>query len=588
MSVHSTSVSGVRIDGPHHPGQDQVLTPEAVEFLADLHRRFNPRRLELLAARAERQKRTDAGERPDFLPETKHIRESEWTVAPIPADLQDRRIEITGPAERKMIINALNSGSNVFMADFEDSITPTWMNMIDGQINLSDAVRRTISYTDPTSGKNYKLNEKTAVLLVRPRGWHLDEAHVEVDDQPMAGGIFDFGLFFFRNAKAQMAAGTGPYFYLPKMESHLEARLWNDIFTYAQKKLGIPHGTIRATVLIETIFAAFEMDEILYELRDHSAGLNAGRWDYIFSFIKKFSNDPKVILPDRGQVTMTTHFMRHYAKLLIRQCHRRNIHAMGGMSAFIPVKSDPEVNEKAMAQVRADKEREATDGHDGTWVAHPGLVGVAKEPFDRLMPQPNQIDKKHPEYQASAADLLKCPPGRHHRGRTHAEHRRRARLSRVLDSRYRMRAPVQPDGRRRHRRDQPRTALAVDPSRCPPEGRPQDRPQALRLDPERRAAESQSLGSAQALRRLSESREADAGAIRFADLHRVPDDSGLWLDPADGARRERDGDGGVAVYREFRLLRMAMQGAPCPAPLLGLRHGASSCSGRAREQSSPE
>jgi len=411
MSVHSTTVSGVRIDGPRHPGQDQVLTPEAVEFLADLHRRFNSRRLELLAARAERQKRTDAGERPDFLPETRHIRESEWTVAPIPADLQDRRIEITGPAERKMIINALNSGANVFMADFEDSITPTWMNMIDGQINLSDAVRRTISYTDPTSGKNYKLNEKTAVLLVRPRGWHLDEAHVAVDGRPMAGGIFDFGLFFFRNAKAQMAAGTGPYFYLPKMESHLEARLWNDIFTYAQKKLGIPHGTIRATVLIETIFAAFEMDEILYELRDHSAGLNAGRWDYIFSFIKKFSNDPKVILPDRGQVTMTTHFMRHYAKLLIRQCHRRNIHAMGGMSAFIPVKSDPEVNEKAMAQVRADKEREATDGHDGTWVAHPGLVGVAKEPFDRLMPQPNQIDKKHPEYQVGAADLLQIPAG---------------------------------------------------------------------------------------------------------------------------------------------------------------------------------
>jgi len=411
MSVHSTSVSGVRIDGPHHPGQDQVLTPEAVEFLADLHRRFNSRRLELLAARAERQKRTDAGERPDFLPETKHIRESEWTVAPIPADLQDRRIEITGPAERKMIINALNSGSSVFMADFEDSITPTWMNMIDGQINLSDAVRRTISFTDPTSGKSYKLNEKTAVLLVRPRGWHLDEAHVEVDGQPMAGGIFDFGLFFFRNAKAQIDAGTGPYFYLPKMESHLEARLWNDIFTYSQKKLGIPHGTIRATVLIETIFAAFEMDEILYELREHSGGLNAGRWDYIFSFIKKFSKDPKAILPDRGQVTMTTHFMRHYAKLLIQQCHRRNIHAMGGMSAFIPVKSDPEVNEKAMAQVRADKEREATDGHDGTWVAHPGLVGIAKEVFDRLMPQPNQIDKKHPEYQVNAADLLQVPAG---------------------------------------------------------------------------------------------------------------------------------------------------------------------------------
>jgi malate synthase len=411
MSVHSTSFSGVKIDAPRLPGQEQVLTPEAVAFLADLHRRFNPRRLELLAARAERQKRLDAGERPDFLPQTRHIRESEWTVAPIPADLQDRRVEITGPAERKMIINALNSGASVFMGDFEDSITPTWMNMIDGQINLSDAVRRTISFTDPASGKNYKLNEKTAVLFVRPRGWHLEEAHVEIDGQPMSGSLFDFGLFFFRNAKAQLAAGTGPYFYLPKMESHLEARLWNDVFTYAQQALGVPHGSIRATVLIETILATFEMDEILYELRDHSAGLNAGRWDYIFSFIKKFSKDSHMVLPDRSQVTMTTHFLRSYSKLLIRTCHRRNIHAMGGMSAFIPVKSDPELNEKAFAQVRADKEREAGDGHDGTWVAHPGLVGVAKEIFDRLMPQANQIDKKHPEYQFTAADLLKVPAG---------------------------------------------------------------------------------------------------------------------------------------------------------------------------------
>ncbi len=411
MSVHTTSVSGVRIDAPRHPGQDQVLTPEAVAFLADLHRGFNSRRLELLDARTERQKRIDAGERPDFLPQTKHIRESEWTVAPIPADLQDRRVEITGPAERKMIINALNSGASVFMADFEDSITPTWMNMIEGQINLSDAVRRTISFTDPASGKNYRLNEKTAVLFVRPRGWHLDEAHVEIDGRPMSGSLFDFGLFFFRNVKAQIAAGTGPYFYLPKMESRLEARLWNDVFAYAQKVLGVPYGTIRATVLIETILAAFEMDEILYELRDHSAGLNAGRWDYIFSFIKKFSKDPKVVLPNRAQVTMTTHFMRSYSQLLIRTCHRRNIHAMGGMSAFIPVKRDADLNEKAFAQVRADKEREAGDGHDGTWVAHPGLVGVAKEVFDRLMPQLNQIDKKHPEYQFGAADLLQIPPG---------------------------------------------------------------------------------------------------------------------------------------------------------------------------------
>jgi malate synthase len=411
MTTPSASLKGVEILAPSHTGQARVLTPAALEFIVDLQRRFNARRLELLAARAARQKRLDAGEKPDFLPETKSIRESEWTVAPIPSDLQDRRVEITGPVDRKMIINALNSGAKVFMADFEDSNTPTWANQMDGQINLMDAVRRTITYTDPASGKNYKLNERTAVLLVRPRGWHLEERHVLVDAHPMSGALFDFGLYFFHNVKELLASGSGPYFYLPKMESHLEARLWNDTFIYAQEKLGIPRGSIRATVLIETILATFEMDEILHELREHSSGLNCGRWDYIFSFIKKFANDPKCVLPDRAQVTMTTHFLRSYSKLLIRTCHRRNIHAMGGMAAFIPIKSDPVANDKAIAQVRADKEREAGDGHDGTWVAHPGLVPVAMEIFDRLMPAPNQIEKKLADFHASAADLLQVPAG---------------------------------------------------------------------------------------------------------------------------------------------------------------------------------
>jgi len=411
MTTPSASLKGVEILAAPHPSQSRVLTPAALEFIVDLQRRFNARRTELLAARAARQKRLDAGEKPDFLPETGAIRESEWTVAPIPADLQDRRVEITGPVDRKMIINALNSGAKVFMADFEDSNTPTWANQMDGQLNLMDAVRRTITYTDSASGKSYKLNERIAVLIVRPRGWHLEERHVLVDRQPMSGSLFDFGLFFFHNAKELLASGTGPYFYLPKMESHLEARLWNDIFVYAQERLGIPGGSIRATVLIETILASFEMDEILYELREHSAGLNCGRWDYIFSFIKKFANDPKTMMPDRAQVTMTAHFLRSYSKLLIRTCHRRNIHAMGGMAAFIPIKSDPVANEKAIAQVRADKEREAGDGHDGTWVAHPGLVPVAMEIFDRLMPTPNQIEKKLADFHATAADLLEVPKG---------------------------------------------------------------------------------------------------------------------------------------------------------------------------------
>ena len=390
---------------------DSILTPEALAFAAALQREFNPRRKELLTARVTRQQRLDAGERPDFLPETLAVREAAWTCAPLPTDLLDRRVEITGPVDRKMIINALNSGAKVFMADFEDSTTPTWENLLDGQINLRDAIRRTISFNDPSTGKSYALKEKTAVLFVRARGWHLEERHIVVDGEYMSGSIFDFALYFFHNAKELLARGSGPYFYLPKMESHLEARLWNDIFVQAQEMLGVPQGSIRATVLIESILDTFEMDEILYELREHSAGLICGRWDYIFSFIKKLSGDEHMLLPDRAQVTMTTHFMRSYSKLAIKTCHARDICAMGGMSAFIPIKSDPVANEKALAQVRADKEREASDGHDGTWVAHPGLVPIAMEVFDRIMPEPNQISKQLPDFYAAASDLLAIPTG---------------------------------------------------------------------------------------------------------------------------------------------------------------------------------
>jgi malate synthase len=402
---------GVELRAPLSDKFNTVLSPEALSFAVALQREFNPRRKELLAARAARQVRLDAGERPDFLPETAHIRESDWTVAPLPADLLDRRVEITGPVDRKMIINALNSGAKVFMADFEDSTTPTWENVLEGQLNLRDAVRRTITYSDPTTGKQYALKENPAVLFVRARGWHLEERHIIIDGDPMSGGIFDFALYFFHNAEELLSRGSGPYFYLPKMESHLEARLWNDIFVSAQTKLGIPLGSIKATCLIETILGSFEMDEILYELREHSAGLNCGRWDYIFSFIKKLAGDKTMLLPDRAQVTMTTHFMRSYSLLCIKTCHRRNVSAMGGMSALIPIKSDPVANEKALAGVRADKEREATDGHDGTWVAHPGLVPVALEVFDRIMPQPNQITKQLPDYTCAAADLLDIPTG---------------------------------------------------------------------------------------------------------------------------------------------------------------------------------
>jgi len=401
---------GIEITGRITPEYAQILTPDALAFAAKLQRAFGARRSELLARRAVRQAEFDAGKLPDFLPETRSIRESDWTCAPFPADIEDRRVEITGPADRKMIINALNSGASVFMADFEDANTPKWDNNVQGHINLRDAIRRRIDYVS-SEGKAYKLDAKVATLFVRPRGWHLPEKHVRIDGAPISGGIFDFALYFFHNAKELIARGSGPYFYLPKLESHLEARLWNDVFVAAQDALGLPRGTIKATVLIETILAAFEMDEILHELREHSAGLNAGRWDYIFSCIKKFRSNRDFCLADRALVTMTTHFMRSYAELLIKTCHRRNIHAMGGMAAQIPVKNDEAANAEAFAKVKADKEREATQGHDGTWVAHPGLVPVAKEAFDRLMPAANQIAaKKREDVRVSAVDLLKFEP----------------------------------------------------------------------------------------------------------------------------------------------------------------------------------
>ena len=388
----------------------EILNPAAVEFLHALHRKFDDRRIALLERRIVRQQEIDEGALPDFLPETAHIRESDWTVAPIPADLRDRRTEITGPTDRKMVINALNSGASMFMTDFEDANSPTPSNMIEGQRNLMQAIRRTISFTGP-EGKQYQLNEKTAVLLVRPRGWHLVEKHFLVDGAPISGGLFDFGLYFFHNAAELVKRGSGPYFYLPKLESHLEARLWNDVFEFAQEYVGIPQGTIRATVLIETILGAFEMHEILYELRNHSAGLNCGRWDYIFSFIKKFRNKPEFMLPDRAQVTMTVHFLASYVDLLIQTCHKRGIHAMGGMAAQIPIKNDPEANDRALEKVRQDKLREVKAGHDGTWVAHPGLVKVAKDVFDEYMPQPNQIDRKREEVHVTQKDLLMVPKG---------------------------------------------------------------------------------------------------------------------------------------------------------------------------------
>jgi malate synthase len=396
------------VSGRMTPAFAEILSDEALEFVARLHRRFETRRQELLARRAQRQKEFDAGKLPDFLPETKKIREENWTIARQPQDLLDRRVEITGPTDRKMVINALNCGASTFMADFEDANCPTWHNMIDGQLNLRDAVRRTIGFEQ--GGKHYRLKDRTAVLIVRPRGWHLDEKHVQVDGQPVSGAIFDFALFFFHNAKELLARGSGPYFYLPKMESHLEARLWNDIFVLAQSELKIPQGSIRATALIETVLAAFEMDEILYELREHSAGLNIGRWDYIFSCIKKFRANKDFCLADRAQVTMLAPFMRAYALLLVKTCHRRGAPAMGGMAAQIPIKNDPAANEAALDKVRQDKLREVSDGCDGTWVAHPGLVPIAKEIFDQHMPQPNQYGRQRPDVRVSARDLLEFKP----------------------------------------------------------------------------------------------------------------------------------------------------------------------------------
>ena len=402
---------GIEVRGPAVAGGPRILTDDALAFVADLQRRFKPLREDLLQRRHARDQAIRAGTRRlGFLAETAAIREDQWSVAPAPADLDDRRVEITGPAEPKMMINALNSGARVFMADLEDALSPTWANVVGGQAALADAVRGTLAF-ESVEGKAYRLNDKTAVLFVRPRGWHLPEKHVLIDGQPISGSIFDFALYFFHNAQELIARGSGPYFYLPKLESHLEARLWNDIFVLAQDELGIPRGTIRATVLIETLLAAFEMDEILHELRDHSAGLNCGRWDYIFSCIKKLRHNADFCLADRAQVTMTTHFMKSYALLLVKTCHRRNAHAMGGMAAQIPVKNDEAANAEAFAKVKADKEREATQGHDGTWVAHPGLVGVAKDAFDLLMPGPNQIaSRKREDVKVTAADLLKFEP----------------------------------------------------------------------------------------------------------------------------------------------------------------------------------
>jgi malate synthase len=406
---HATVADSVQISAEAPDDFAQILTPEALDFVADLARTFEPRRKQLLQWRDTEQQLLE-GRLPDFLHETRHIRGAEWKVARIPGDLQDRRVEITGPVERKMMINALNSGASVFMADFEDAHAPTWDHTIQGQINCRDAVNRTISFVSP-EGKAYRLNDEIAVLMVRPRGWHLLEKHVLIDGEPVSASLFDFGLFAFHNTRALMQRGTGPYFYLAKIEHFLEARLWNDVFIRAQEKLGIPRGTVRATVLIETVPAAFQMDEILWELREHSAGLNCGRWDYIFSIIKKFRNRSDFVLPDRSQVTMTTHMMHSYSLVCIRTCHRRGIHAIGGMSAYIPVKSDSEADDRAMGQVVNDKVREAGDGHDGTWVAHPALVPVAKRVFDEMMAAPNQIERLREDVQAQAPDLLTVPQG---------------------------------------------------------------------------------------------------------------------------------------------------------------------------------
>ena len=411
--VYSREQAGPKVEivGERIERSEEALTPLALQLLASLHRRFNPRRLELLAARDERQAQFDAGVLPDFPAATREVRAADWRIAPVPADLTDRRVEITGPVDRKMIINALNAPVQVFMADFEDACSPTWGNIVRGQVNLADAVRRTISYEDAATGKVYRLAERTATLIVRPRGWHLPEKHVHINGEPVSGALFDFAVFLANNHEALARRGTGPYFYLPKLESHLEARLWNEVFVAAQDALGLPRGTIKATVLIETILAAFEMDEILYELREHSAGLNCGRWDYIFSFIKKFRSRRDFLLPDRATVTMERHFLKSYVELLIKTCHRRGAHAMGGMAAQIPIRDDPRANEAAMARVRDDKLREARAGHDGTWIAHPGLASIARAPFDEVMKGPNQLNVLRQDVNVSARDLVAVPEG---------------------------------------------------------------------------------------------------------------------------------------------------------------------------------
>lgn len=405
--------AGLELLGPVSDAHAKILTPEALEFFATLQREFNPKRLELLKARVERQKAIDNGQMPDFDPETKDVRDGDWKVDPVPADFQDRRVEITGPVDRKMVINALNSGAKCYMADFEDSHGPTWEATLDGQVNLCDANAGTIELKDEARGKHYTLNDNVAVLLVRPRGWHLNEKHVKVDGAEASASLFDFSLYFFHNAKARLEKGSGSYFYLPKMENYLEARLWNDVFVRAQDLLGVPQGTCKGTVLIEHILAAFQMDEILYELRHHSSGLNCGRWDYIFSYIKKFAKKEAFLVPDRSSVTMTTPFMRAYSLACIKTCHKRGAFAMGGMAAQIPIKNDEEANAAALAKVRADKKREAEDGHDGTWVAHPALVAIAMEEFDKILgDKPNQIDRQRDDVKVTAADLLEIPQGK--------------------------------------------------------------------------------------------------------------------------------------------------------------------------------
>ena len=408
-SVVETSMN-TKILIPVEEKYKNILTPDALEFAAFLHQTFNSTRLQLLEERKTRQAEINEGHMPNFLTDTEHIRMGDWKIANTPWDLKDRRVEITGPVDRKMIINALNSGVKVFMADFEDSNSPTWENVIEGQINLRDAINKTISFTNER-GKFYELNDEIATLMVRPRGWHMEEKHVHVNDQPFSASIFDFALYFYHNANTLISSGTGPYYYLPKLESHLEARLWNDIFNLAQDKLGVPRGSIKATVLIETILAAFQMDEILYALKEHSAGLNCGRWDYIFSFIKKFRNHADYVLPDRSEITMDRHFLKSYVDLLVQTCHKRGAHAMGGMAAQIPIKNDADANHKAMNKVKEDKEREAQAGHDGTWVAHPGLSPIALEAFNSVMPEPNQLHNLREDVTISADDLLQVPSG---------------------------------------------------------------------------------------------------------------------------------------------------------------------------------